>query len=148
MFYSLELREQRKEEVTAPISGDMDLVKVILSKFLRLGHIKNTASTVFPSPSLRIIVLETHKLYCEEVQATQRGHVWVFWLTVPPRCSADNQHQIPVSEQQLQTLPGPTWVFHLSPHTQMKKRLATGTVSGMSNWTTQSVRGNTWGWLL
>ena len=108
MFYSLELREEKREEFTAPICGDMDLVKVILSKFLRLRHIKNIASIVFPSTSLRIIVLETHKLYCEEVQATQRGHVWVFWLTVPPRCSADNQHQLPVNEQQLQTLPGPT----------------------------------------
>lgn len=77
MFYSLELREEKREEFTAPISGDMDLVKVILSKFLRLRHIKNIASTVFPSTSLRIIVLETHKLYYEEVGHTERSCVGV-----------------------------------------------------------------------
>lgn len=74
MFYSLELREERRGGRSLPQSVEtLGFGQVILSKFLRLGHIKNTTSTVFPSPSLRIIVLETHKLYCEEVQATQRG---------------------------------------------------------------------------
>lgn len=47
----LELREERGEEVTAPISGEVYMVKVILCKFLRLGHIKDKASAVFPLPS-------------------------------------------------------------------------------------------------
>lgn len=41
---------RERGEVTAPISGEGHMVKVMLSKFWRLGHSNDTASAIFPSP--------------------------------------------------------------------------------------------------
>lgn len=34
---------------------------------------------------LEMLILETEPPYCEEAQATQRGHVYVFWPTTPAK---------------------------------------------------------------
>lgn len=42
-------------------------------------------------------VLGPQSLCCEETQATQRGHIQMFWLTVPTEVSADSHYQLPDS---------------------------------------------------